>query len=321
MKDLKYCLECAIKHLGSAKIRLDEAASADDVKRLRLKLRESFIQLNEAEQHLAEAPQSQIRDFLIETRKLRKTVEKEIYQKEPKFNPEWLFEAESLIDKLNNFAVEQLITEDREIKTMVEGEVKKMGLKEKISGLFHRPKEHYVLKAKLDNGWQELDTLDRKITIREAIEQDPEIEEAERALLELWRGDKFVKKVWVRRPTAAYLSQRESMQALLEESLGLYHTAIKRAIETLGTLNTEQVKQTVSAIKEIKGVLKEVSEAEKGSMAEKLKGLSFEDFILMVLFANMGGLQQQVQPQIQQEQPIVYDFTKMAKKVEEAGLG
>jgi len=313
MKDLKYCVECTIKHLGSTKIKLEEASSSE-AGRLREKLREAFIQLNEAEQHLADAPHAPIKDYLIRVRNLRKTVEKEIYKKDPQFKPEYLTETERLLDELNNFAVEQLITKDEEIKGIVEGEAKKMGIKEKFINLLSRPKERYLLKAKLDEGWQELEELDHKITIREAIEQFPEIEEAERARLEKWKGDKFVKVLWTRKPTAAYLSQRESMAAILEESLSLYQTAIKKAVETMGALNTEQLKQTVAAIKEVKNAMKEATE-EKGL---DLKGLKMEDLLILMLFGGMGS-QQPIATQ--QTQVPVIDLTQIKKRVEEAGLG
>jgi hypothetical protein len=101
-----HCLACAIKHLGSSKVKLEEASSSDEPERLREKLREAFIQLNEVEQHLSEAPNhSEVKDYLVRVRRLRKMIEKEIYRREPQYKPEYLTEAENLIDLLNQKAI------------------------------------------------------------------------------------------------------------------------------------------------------------------------------------------------------------------------
>ncbi len=75
---VEHCFACSFKHLGSAKERLIEAASASDPERRRKKYAEVMDALQEAESHVAKYPEKSAR-----IRDLRKKVEQVVLEGAP----------------------------------------------------------------------------------------------------------------------------------------------------------------------------------------------------------------------------------------------
>jgi hypothetical protein len=90
-----YCVKCAIKHLGSAKINLIEAAERGDERERRDKLLDAMFQLGEAENHLsADFPEE-----AAKVRNVRKRIEAYVWEEKGELDvkPD---DIEALIDSL-----------------------------------------------------------------------------------------------------------------------------------------------------------------------------------------------------------------------------
>lgn len=289
-------MECALKHLGSAKKLYEEATSFTDIKLIRDHVRECFFELNQAEKHLLEAPDESVRGLAKRIRSVRKQIEPQIYAKDPKLEPQALTEIANLIDELNGLAVEKLFTEDKEIREMVEEEAEEMGLKDKVKRVFGRPKRQYVLKIKVDDEWEDIAYLDKKIGIRQAKAEYPEVEEAPMARLDLVEGDSIIRNIWLKKPSAEQLSrmgmQQEFITQFASQIASAYAEAFRGLAQSVQNMNLEQIKAQVNAMKEIKQAFTEASTGGSGSSK-----MSLEDLLTIFIISQLGLGQSKVQGQ------------------------